>query len=115
MRPLYVYYRRLKTMMAQVEQSKMGRNSRTGMIGADGEPRESLTAIADMDETPRTRDSSKGQQALEDQILALEVRIENLQSEKSAVRTKLPSLALRWDSHELLAHDAVRRGLHRQG
>jgi hypothetical protein len=89
MRPLYVYYRRLKTMMTQVEQSKMGRNSRTGMIGADGEPRESLTAIADMDETPRTRDSSKGEQALEDQILALEVRIENLQSEKSAVRTKL--------------------------
>jgi len=95
MRPLYVYYRRLKTMLAQVEQSRLGRNSRTGTVGAPWsgdevplrfEPRESLTTIPDMDETPRA--GKKGPD-VETQISALEVRIENLQSEKAAVRAKL--------------------------
>jgi len=85
MRPLYVYYRRLKTMLAQVEQSRLGRNSRTGVIGAQ-RSQESLTTIPDMDETPHA--GKKGQDK-EDQISALEVRIENLQSEKAAVRAKL--------------------------
>jgi len=80
MRPLYIYYRRLKTMSAQAEQSKLGRGSRTGVIGG-----ESLSAIPDLEETPR---SGKKAQS-EDQISALEVRIENLQSEKGAVRAKL--------------------------
>lgn len=90
MRPLYVYYRRLKSMIAQVEQNKR-RNSAsdddaTGQIG--GPPRDSLATIPDTDETPRNGRSASN---LEDQISALEARIEGLQSEKSVVRTKLQS------------------------
>jgi len=83
MRPLYVYYRRLKTMLAQVEQNKLALNSRTGTIGGDDgrfDARESLT-----NDSPR----AGKKQDKEDQISALEVRIENIQSEKAAVRAKL--------------------------
>lgn len=82
MRPLYVYYRRLKTMIAQAEQ---GRPGRRGSAASDDEglplrlgPRESLSVIPDLEETPR-----------QDQIAALEARIDSLQSEKGAVRVKL--------------------------
>jgi chromosome segregation ATPase len=82
MRPLYVYYRRLKTLITQAEQ-------RSGRGGS----RESLATIPDGDEAPRT-----GAGKLEQQVSALEMRIENLQSEKSAVRTKLQSFQERFVS-----------------
>jgi len=82
MRPLYVYYRRLKTMMAQVEQNKAAQNSRTGTIGGAPAP---LSIIPDMDDTPR----AGKKQDKEDRISALEVRIESLQSEKAGVRANL--------------------------
>lgn len=88
MRPLYVYYRRLKTMISDVERSHFVRPG--GGIGEEGLHlrfgRDSLSTIPDTEETPRT---GKRGRAVEDQISALEVRIENLQSEKSAVRAKL--------------------------
>uniref|UniRef100_A0A7S1RK19 FAM13A-like domain-containing protein n=1 Tax=Alexandrium catenella TaxID=2925 RepID=A0A7S1RK19_ALECA len=76
MRPLYVYYRRLKTMIAQAESSKLG-------------PRESLATVPD-DETPR-QGGSRRPGNVEDQIAALEARIDSLQTEKGAVRSKLQS------------------------
>lgn len=91
MRPLYVYYRRLKTCITQVEQNKLGRGSRSTSGRGDDlrfEPRESMTTIPDLDEGPQVRDS-QNKAAVEDQISALEVRIENLQCEKAAVRAKL--------------------------
>jgi len=93
MRVLYVYYRHLKTAMSQVEQNKLGRKSRTGVIGGGGSGDdmglggEGLTTIPDMDETPRSGIGEK--QDVEDQISALEVRIESKQAEKAAVRAKL--------------------------
>lgn len=86
MRPLYVYYRRLKTMISQVEQNSHLRPGSGDDLALRFGPRDSLTTIPDTDETPR---SGKNTQAAEEQITALEVRIENLQSEKSAVRAKL--------------------------
>uniref|UniRef100_A0A7S4V045 FAM13A-like domain-containing protein n=1 Tax=Alexandrium monilatum TaxID=311494 RepID=A0A7S4V045_9DINO len=72
MRPLYVYYRRLKTMIAQAETSKLG-------------PRESVTTGPD-EETPRQGGRRPN---VEDQIAALEARIDSLQTEKGSVRVKL--------------------------
>jgi len=69
MRPLYVYYRRLKTV-----------------IEPRGGDREVLANIPDTDETPQAIGKKVG---VESQISALEVRIENLQSEKAGVRVKL--------------------------
>lgn len=90
MRPLYVYYRRLKTMITQAEQSKPGQR------GSDDEggfhklgSRESLTTIPDSEETPRQ--GGRRVTSIEDQVAALEARIDSLQTEKSAVRAKLQS------------------------
>jgi|Transcript_52101 chromosome segregation ATPase len=92
MRPLYVYYRRLKTMITQAEQNKTGRGRNVQDVGGFG-PRESLTTIPDAEETPRTAGNS-----LEEQISALEERIETLQGEKIAVRAKLQSFQERFIS-----------------
>mmetsp|Transcript_105889 Transcript_105889/g.299319 ORF Transcript_105889/g.299319 Transcript_105889/m.299319 type:complete len:290 (-) Transcript_105889:186-1055(-) len=94
MRPLYVYYRRLKTMITQAEQNKSGRG-RSG-IPSDDEgalalrlgPRESLATVPDNEETPRQGGGRRASN-VEDQISALEARIESLQAEKGAVRVKL--------------------------
>lgn len=77
MRPLYVYYRRLKTMISQMEQGRQGRI------------RESLSTIPDTDETPRDRAVPRRSNTVEDQMASLEARLETLQNEKSSVRTKL--------------------------
>lgn len=92
MRPLYVYYRRLKTMITQAEQSKPGQRRANGSDDERGGlrlgPRESLTTIPDSEETPRT--GAGGRRVnLEDQVSALESRIDSLQTEKSVVRAKL--------------------------
>jgi len=91
MRPLYVYYRRLKTMIAQAEQGGRG--------GGHGH-RESLAAIPDVDETtPQHRGEGgggRGGGSVEVQIAALEARIETLQGEKSAVRQKLQAFQERF-------------------
>merc|ERR1719436_2218066 len=93
MRPLYVYYRRLKTMIAQAEQN---RGVRRGSIGSDDEglglrpgPRQSLATIPDLDDTPRQGRDGRVPSNVEDQITALEARIDSLQGEKSVVRAKL--------------------------
>mmetsp|Transcript_30175 Transcript_30175/g.65939 ORF Transcript_30175/g.65939 Transcript_30175/m.65939 type:complete len:295 (-) Transcript_30175:155-1039(-) len=109
MRPLYVYYRRLKTMISQVEQSKYG-TRRTGSgagAGSDDDqglaPRMShqpLTTIQDLEETPREareRDLRRGG-SVEDMTAALEARIESLHSEKGAVRAKLQAFQERFVS-----------------
>lgn len=91
MRPLYVYYRRLKTLITQAEQQGKAGQRRPG--GSDDElklgPRESLTTIPDSEETPRQ--GGRRVANLEDQVAALEARIDSLQTEKSAVRAKLQS------------------------
>mmetsp|Transcript_131175 Transcript_131175/g.365618 ORF Transcript_131175/g.365618 Transcript_131175/m.365618 type:complete len:271 (-) Transcript_131175:358-1170(-) len=74
MRPLYVYYRRLKTMIAQTESSRLG-------------SRESLATVPD-EETPR-RGGGRRPVNVDEQIAALEARIGSLQTEKAAVRAKL--------------------------
>jgi len=88
MRPLYVYYRRLKSMITQAEQNKrrssQSDDEASGQIG--GPRRDSLATIPDIDETPRNGRSGNN---VEDQREALEARIEGLQAEKSVVRTKL--------------------------
>lgn len=87
MRPLYVYYRRLKTLITQAEQNKLGR-------GRDGGPRESLQTIPDGEEAPQM--SMVGKHGVEEQVSALEMRIESLQSEKSSVRGKLQAFQERF-------------------
>jgi len=87
MRPLYVYYRRLKSMITLAEQNKR-RSSQSDdeASGQIGNPRrDSLATIPDIDETPRNGRSAN----VEDQREALEARIESLQAEKGVVRTKL--------------------------
>jgi hypothetical protein len=84
MRPLYVYYRRVKTLIAQADQ-RHGRSSGGGGSGSDDENpnrlrvRESLATIAD-DEEPRKGSS---------EIAHLEARIQSLTTMKSSVRQKL--------------------------
>jgi hypothetical protein len=87
MRPLYVYYRRVKTLIAQAEQSKPGVDRRNSVpSGSDdegtgrGNARESLATIADDEDR---RGSSE--------IAAIEARIQSLQNMKSSVRLKLQS------------------------
>jgi hypothetical protein len=87
MRPLYVYYRRLKAMIAQAEQKfrrSASDDEATGQIGAPR--RESLATIPDVDEPTIARSANN---SIEDQISGLEARIDSLQSEKSVVRSKL--------------------------
>merc|ERR1711879_264135 len=88
MRPLYVYYRRVKTMIAQADQSRVGVERRNSVpSGSDdegtgrGNVRESLATIQD-DEDRRTGSS---------EIAAIEARIQSLQNMKSSVRLKLQS------------------------
>jgi len=96
MRPLYVYYRRLKNMISQAEQNKSGRIRSTAPTGGSDDegpglrlgPRESTGSMPDLDETPRQPGGKRGGN-LKDQIVALEQRIESLQSEKGGVRAKL--------------------------
>lgn len=78
MRPLYVYYRRLKTMIAQADQTRQGHTS--GHSGNVVMPRTSLAPIPDQEGAGEDR---------EDRITALEMRIESLQSQKFEVRNKL--------------------------
>lgn len=119
MRPLYVYYRRLKNMLSQAEQSSRsgggggGRRSSSGATatataGSDDEgpglkfgPRESdeaslrqqqqllAAAAGGGGQQPLSRRGQGGSSSLKDQISALEQRIESLQAEKGVVRTKL--------------------------
>lgn len=93
MRPLYIYYRRLKAMITQAEQqdkTSAGRRGSGANLGSDdegggqgfGPPRESL------EDLPSRR---TGTNITVDQIAAIEARIDSLQSEKGAVRAKLQS------------------------
>eukprot|EP00927_Polykrikos_kofoidii_P072562 TRINITY_DN68664_c0_g1_i1.p1 TRINITY_DN68664_c0_g1~~TRINITY_DN68664_c0_g1_i1.p1 ORF type:complete len:292 (-),score=61.08 TRINITY_DN68664_c0_g1_i1:44-919(-) len=98
LRPLYVYYRRLKTMIAQAELKQGGRRSSQGGGGSDDELigsriRESLPIIHDTEETPRDnpRPANRRTASAKDTMAGLEARIESLQSEKGAVRAKLQS------------------------
>jgi chromosome segregation ATPase len=97
MRPLYVYYRKLKTLIAQAESSKTGRRSATsddeGLGLRSGDVRGSLTAIPDNEETPRTGRRSGN---VEYQIAAVEARIDQLQVEKGSVRAKLQAFQERF-------------------
>jgi len=89
MRPLYVYYRRLKTMISHSEGA-----ARAGRRGSDDEgtppqpgvARESLASLRD---GRRSSGDTGRARTLEDEIGAFEDRIDSLQSEKSAVRAKL--------------------------
>jgi len=88
MRPLYVYYRRLKTLISHSESG-----ARAGRRGSDDEgtpsqpgPRESLASLRG----GRRSSGDPGRAGnLEDEIGVLEDRIDSLQSEKSTVRAKL--------------------------
>jgi len=89
MRPIYVYYRRLKTQIAQAEQKRNGDSSRTRQDrGGRFISRNSLSTIPDQEEAPLSREEGKDDEE-EDQATALELRIETLQSEKAQVRNKL--------------------------
>lgn len=87
MRPLYVYYRRLKTVIGQLDRSSGHRG------GSDDDvmrpPREPLSTIPDQEETPRSPPRSGRRHTPEDQINAIEARVETLQNEMDFVRTKL--------------------------
>mmetsp|Transcript_51637 Transcript_51637/g.166076 ORF Transcript_51637/g.166076 Transcript_51637/m.166076 type:complete len:289 (+) Transcript_51637:810-1676(+) len=93
MRPLYVYYRRLKTMISQADQGRARRGSGTAAnAGSDDDgpglrlgPRESFASIPDNEDNP----GAMGVSSLRDQVTSLEARINSLQSEKAAVRARL--------------------------
>jgi len=77
MRPLYVHYRRLKTTITQAEHLKY-------------RSRESMATIPDVDETATARSHpGNHMKSVEEQIAALESRLESLHLEKVTVRTKL--------------------------
>jgi len=88
MRPLYVYYRRLKTVISQTDR-KLGSNHRSNS-GENTPRRGSLESIPEQEEadTPRSRSRQKAQSA-EAQISKVEARIESLHNEKGAIRAKL--------------------------
>jgi len=94
MRPLYVYYRRLKVLISHSNGSKSGRRAaNSDDEGASSQPlggaRESLASIRGMD-SRRTAGGDLGRAGTaEDTTAALEDRICSLQSEKSVVRAKL--------------------------
>jgi len=92
MRPLYVYYRRLKVLISHG--SKSGRRAaNSDDEGAGSQPlgsvRESLTPNRDGASRGRGGGDPGRAGSAEDQITALEDRICSLQSDKSAVRAKL--------------------------
>lgn len=93
MRPLYVYYRRLKTQISQSER-KLGSKS------GDNTPRlGGLESIPEQEEaeTPQSRTRQKAQ-SIEDQIAKVEGRIESLNTEKGSIRSKLQSFQERFMS-----------------
>mmetsp|Transcript_25777 Transcript_25777/g.47114 ORF Transcript_25777/g.47114 Transcript_25777/m.47114 type:complete len:293 (+) Transcript_25777:94-972(+) len=101
MRPLYVYYRRLKSMISQAEQARLGGGGRRYGRGSSEDGmrfgmRESLATIPDSEETPRQRGSRVS--SVEDQITQLEARMDSLQTEKSVVRSKLQAFQERFVS-----------------
>eukprot|EP00811_Abedinium_folium_P004358 NODE_14012_length_1133_cov_9.714712.p2 GENE.NODE_14012_length_1133_cov_9.714712~~NODE_14012_length_1133_cov_9.714712.p2 ORF type:complete len:140 (-),score=44.97 NODE_14012_length_1133_cov_9.714712:443-862(-) len=87
MRPLYVYYRRLKAIIAQAELSKRSQTqpnqpcppSQQGQAGSGKQ---------DVREDVR-RAGAAGQAATESQIAALEARLEMMLGEKATIRAKL--------------------------
>jgi len=89
MRPLYVYYRRRKTLLSHSEGAARAARRGSDDEGTPSQPgvaRESLASLRD----GRRSNSDTGRAGnLEDEIGALEDRIDSLQSEKSAVRAKL--------------------------
>lgn len=104
MRPLYVYYRRLKTMITHAEQNRgSSRQPSMGSVnGSDdegmplgGANRELATipdseaTVAQSEETPRSRNGGRTANSVESQVAAIEARIESLQIEKGTVRAKL--------------------------
>lgn len=98
MRPLYVYYRRLKTMITHAEQNKGASRqpSMGSMNGSDDEgmilgANRELSTIPDSEETPRSRNTGRHGNSVETQVAAIEARIESLQIEKGTVRSKLQS------------------------
>lgn len=94
MRPLYVYYRRLKNMITQAE-SRPGKRSATQGSDDEGGPGLRLGPRGnDLDETPRQPGGRGGSakshpERRQDQIASMEQRIESLQTEKGNVRAKL--------------------------
>jgi len=104
MRPLYVHYRRLKTMITHVEQARAGVRRGSSQINSDDEgsgaglrfgPRESPPSIPDYDEPPLTVQRD-GTGSVKDQMAALEARIDSLQGEKASVRGKLQAFQERF-------------------
>uniref|UniRef100_A0A7S1A9T5 FAM13A-like domain-containing protein n=1 Tax=Noctiluca scintillans TaxID=2966 RepID=A0A7S1A9T5_NOCSC len=93
MRPLYVYYRRLKGMITQAEQSRHRRSGGSGDESRFGQ-RESLATIPDLEDTPRARRAHN----VEEQITGLEARLESLQNEKGHVRQTLQAFQERFVS-----------------
>lgn len=89
MRPLYVYYRKLKTLMSQMEQNKHDGDRR-------GMQQSSLETIPETDEPLTAQSRQKRVQSVGEQILALESRIENLTAEKASVRAKLQTFQERF-------------------
>jgi len=89
MRPLYVYYRKLKTLMSQMEQNKHDGDRR-------GMQQSSLETIPEPDEPLTAQSRQKRVQSVGEQILDLESRIENLTAEKALVRAKLQTFQERF-------------------
>lgn len=88
MRPLYVYYRRLKTMITQAEQQK-GRRSSQGTLG-NSDDEGTISRIGTRDSMGSLEgDGLRRGSSAQDQVAALEARIDSLQNEKGAVRAKL--------------------------
>jgi len=92
MRPLYVYYRRLKTMISQAEQNKSGRRGSGTVAGGGSDDEGPGSGRLNPRESYGNADGLEGLRranSVEDQIAALEARVEQLQNEKSAVRSML--------------------------
>eukprot|EP00441_Pelagodinium_beii_P018073 CAMPEP_0197656634 /NCGR_PEP_ID=MMETSP1338-20131121/42661_1 /TAXON_ID=43686 ORGANISM="Pelagodinium beii, Strain RCC1491" /NCGR_SAMPLE_ID=MMETSP1338 /ASSEMBLY_ACC=CAM_ASM_000754 /LENGTH=286 /DNA_ID=CAMNT_0043232721 /DNA_START=40 /DNA_END=900 /DNA_ORIENTATION=+ len=93
MRPLYIYYRKLKQQLVQVEQSRAGGLPGPDDSDDDAEDRQSM--VADAVPTPESlvnASKPKGKKPgpyIEVQITQLEARANTLQQEKSTVRSKL--------------------------
>jgi len=92
MRPLYTYYRRLKTLISESERKRV-RNvgSHSPRRCSQSPRRRSLESIPEQEEaaTPCTRTSHQKAQSVEDQVSKAGVRIESLYIEKDTIRAKL--------------------------
>lgn len=88
MRPLYVYYRRLKTMISSVEQSRSGRHGgAANAAGSDDEGPGPSPGQGRLADGRGQREGPGG--SVKEQIASIEARIASLQNEKAAVRAKL--------------------------